>query len=69
MDFLNLSDSTSAILAVDRCCDMFGHVPARIPPAEVVALSGAAVMLALGIFTLYDAQAVFAETRTLGPLR
>ncbi|MGY9040036.1 MAG: SLC13 family permease, partial [Rhodobacterales bacterium] len=58
MDFLNLSDSTSAILALTVVVIMFVMFLRESLPTEVVALSGAAVMLALGILPYDDAQAV-----------
>ncbi|UOA22819.1 putative transporter [Sulfitobacter pontiacus] len=58
MDFLNLSDSTSAILALTVVVIMFVMFLRESLPTEVVALSGAAIMLALGILPYDDAQAV-----------
>lgn len=58
MDFLNLSDSTSAILALTVVVIMFVMFLRKSLPTEVVALSGAAIMLALGILPYDDAQAV-----------
>jgi len=58
MDFLNLSDSTSAILALTVVVIMFVMFLRESFPTEVVALSGAAIMLALGILPYDDAQAV-----------
>ena len=49
MDFLNLSDSTSAILALTVVVIMFVMFLREALPTEVVALAGAAIMLALGI--------------------
>ena len=58
MDFLNLSDSTSAILALTVVVIMFVMFLRESLPTEVVALSGAAIMPALGILPYDDAQAV-----------
>ncbi|MCX8226363.1 MAG: SLC13 family permease [Sulfitobacter sp.] len=58
MDLLNLSQGTSAILALTIVVIMFIMFLRESLPTEVVALSGAAVMLALGILPYDDAQAV-----------
>ncbi|WP_295511837.1 SLC13 family permease [uncultured Sulfitobacter sp.] len=58
MDFLNLSQSTSAILALTIVVVMFIMFLRESLPTEVVALTGAAVMLVLGILPYDDAQAV-----------
>jgi len=58
MDFLNLSQDTSAILALTVVAIMFIMFLRENLPTEVVALSGAAVMLLLGILPYDDAQAV-----------
>ena len=61
MDFLNLSDSTSAILALTVVVIMFVMFLRESLPTEVVALSGAAIMLALGILPYDDALAVLSN--------
>ncbi len=58
MDLLNLSQGTSATLALTIVLIMFIMFLRESLPTEVVALSGAAVMLALGILPYDDAQAV-----------
>ena len=58
MDFLNLSQGSSAILALIVVVVMLVMFVRETLPTEVVALAGAAVMLALGIFPYDDAQAV-----------
>jgi di/tricarboxylate transporter len=58
MDLLNLSQSMSAILAITVVAIMFAMFLRETLPTEVVALTGAAVMLALGILPYDDAQAV-----------
>ncbi len=58
MDLLNLSQSMSAILAITVVAIMFAMFLRETLPTEVVALTGAAVMLALGILPYEDAQAV-----------
>lgn len=58
MDFLNLSQDATAILALTVVVIMFVMFLRENLPTEVVALSGAAVMLALGIVPYEDAQAV-----------
>jgi len=58
MDLFDLSQSTSAILALTIVVIMFIMFLREALPTEVVALAGAAVMLALGILPYEDAQAV-----------
>lgn len=58
MDLLNLSQSTSAMLALAIVVVMFIMFLRESLPTEVVALTGAALMLALGILPYDDAQAV-----------
>tara|TARA_R110000765_G_scaffold161548_1_gene266038 strand:- start:1010 stop:2782 length:1773 start_codon:yes stop_codon:yes gene_type:complete len=58
MDFLNLSQGSSAILALIVVVVMLVMFVRETLPTEVVALAGAAVMLALGILPYDDAQAV-----------
>ena len=58
MDLLNLSQGTSATLALTIVVIMFIMFLRESLPTEVVALWGAAVMLALGILPYDDAQAV-----------
>ncbi|SFS38861.1 Di-and tricarboxylate transporter [Sulfitobacter marinus] len=58
MDLLNLSQSTSAILALTIVAVMFVMFLRESLPTEVVALAGAALMLVLGILPYDDAQAV-----------
>lgn len=58
MDFLNLSQSASAILALLVVLVMFVMFLREALPTEVVALSAAAVMLVLGILPYEEAQAV-----------
>ena len=58
MDFLNLSQGSSAILALIVVIVMLVLFVRETLPTEVVALAGTAVMLALGILPYDDAQAV-----------
>ncbi|THF72041.1 MAG: SLC13 family permease, partial [Sulfitobacter sp. SK025] len=58
MDFLNLSQGSSAILALIVVVVMLVLFVRETLPTEVVALAGTAVMLALGILPYDDAQAV-----------
>ena len=58
MDPFDLSQSTSAVLALTIVVIMFIMFLRESLPTEVVALTGAAVMLVLGILPYEDAQAV-----------
>jgi di/tricarboxylate transporter len=58
---LDLSQTTQAMLALAILAGMFALFVAEVLPVEVTAIGGAAMMLALGILPLSEAQAVLAN--------
>ena len=62
MDFLTLSQTGSALLALSIVVVMFLLFLRETFPTEVVALAGAAVMLALGILPYEDARLVLSNS-------
>ncbi len=62
MDFFPLSDTASPILALSVVAVMFILFVREYFPTEVVALAGAAVLLATGVLPYADAQAVLSNS-------
>ena len=62
MDFLNISQTTSAVLALTIVVIMLILFVREYYPTEVVALGGAAAMLLLGIVPYEDAQSVLSNS-------
>ena len=62
LSFLSLSDTATALVTLGVVVVMFVMFVRESYPTEVVALSGAALMLALGVLPYADAQAVLSNS-------
>ena len=61
LDFLTLSDTQTALATLAVVVVMFGLFVREVFPTEVVALSGAALMLVMGVLPYAQAQAVLSN--------
>lgn len=62
LEFLNLSDTGTALATLSVVVVMFGLFVREVFPTEVVALSGAALMLVMGVLPYAQAQAVLSNS-------
>ena len=62
LEFLNLSDTGIALATLGVVVVMFGLFVREVFPTEVVALSGAALMLVMGVLPYAQAQAVLSNS-------
>ena len=62
LEFLNLSDTGVALATLGVVVVMFGLFVREVFPTEVVALSGAALMLVMGVLPYAQAQAVLSNS-------
>ena len=62
LDYLDLSQTTTALLTLGVVVVMFALFVREVFPTEVVALTGAALMLVMGVLPYADAQMVLSNS-------